>query len=207
MTELQARFGELRSAVHSLEGDARWTKLTELLNDWPEDHFHELVLPYLEGILRHDTSLREAPQRWHTIDAHRLIVHHAFALARAVRWTDMLSLEDLGVLVGSPDIDHITHLHLTHYNFGDEGAVAIARAPHLKNLTHLHLDHNGLSDEGVKALASSPHLENLTHLHLYWNAITAEGAVALASSPHLHKLTLLDLGQNEIGDEGSYGER
>lgn len=31
---LEDRFGELRSAAHSLRGDARWQQLIALLEDW-----------------------------------------------------------------------------------------------------------------------------------------------------------------------------
>ena len=76
----QTRFGELRSAAHSLVGDTRWNALCELLTDWPEEHLVEVVIPYLEDLLRDDTSPRWAPEPWCSFGRRSLTGHPAFAL-------------------------------------------------------------------------------------------------------------------------------
>lgn len=156
---LASRFGDLRSAAHSLTGDERWDTLTKLLDDWPQPHLQDVVLPYLQETLRDDMSRREAPKRWLALDGERLDVHPAFCLAR--------------------------RLTLDCYDDGDSGydkAKHLLNSPHLNHLTSLHLIRTWIRDEGAQALTNCAHL---THLHLGYNEIFAEGAAALASSPNL----------------------
>ena len=157
LQKLQKRFGELRSAAHSLVGQARWARLVELLTDWPQEHLIEVVLPYLEDVLRGDTSPREAPARWYELDDEQLQVHPAFGLARSCK-PPRLPLERLAVFLSSPHLQQLTCLDLSDHAIGDEGARAIANSPHLKKITSLGLSDNQLGEEGAAAIESQrPH--------------------------------------------------
>ena len=201
--DLQSRFGELRSAAHTLTGDARWSALCAWLEDWPHEHLAQVVIPYLEDLLRDDDSERKAPEGWCELGDAKLLLHPAFALARACRPLG-LTLKRLAVFLSSPSFQHITKLDLSNNKLGARGAKALAHAPHLKSLTALDLFYNDLRDAGVKALASSPKLKDLTALDLSHNTIGDEGAKALARSPHLTRLTTLSLSLNHLGPQGAY---
>ena len=200
--DLHSRFGELRSAAHTLTGDARWARLVELLTDWPHEHLVEVVIPYLEDLLRDDDSPRSAPAHWLEIRDEQLQIHPAFGLARSCEPLG-LPLKHLIVFFSSPSFQHITKLDLSNNELGDEGAKTLASSPHLKNLTTLQLWDNQIGAQGAQALAHAAHLQRLTRLDLSLNEIGAQGAQALARSTPLKNLTGLDLSVNTIGDEGA----
>ena len=108
---LQERFGALRSAVHTLNGEERWSAITALLDDWPLEHLNHVVLPYLEATLAADTSSRRAPDHWLHLAGDKLHAHPAFALARShhINYRCDLRYLDLDTLSSSPQMARITH--------------------------------------------------------------------------------------------------
>jgi hypothetical protein len=154
--DLQKSFGELRSAAHALTGDERWTALCELLHDWPQPHLQEVVLPYLEEVLRDDTSARLAPERWLRVRRDQLNIHPAALLARSCVHCEG-DPKRLNLLVSSPLIQNLTSLDLYDSQVGVEGANALASSPYLQNLTALYLGDNNLGDEGAATIANSPY--------------------------------------------------
>jgi Leucine-rich repeat (LRR) protein len=199
---LQKRFGELRSAAHSLKGDERWWRIIDLLYDydWPHDYLVEVVVPYLEEMLRDDTSARQAPAHWYDLDGEQLTVSPAFVLARSCTLAE-LTAKRLAVFSSSPHLEKLTSLDISYNKIGASGAAALASSPHLAQLTSLNLWGNEIGDEGTKALANSTTLKNLTSLNLDWNEISDEGAKAIVSSTHLTQLSNLDLAGNWLSDE------
>ena len=101
-TLMSSRFGELRSLMHSTRGKARWSALVRLLETWPQAHLEQVVLPYLQDLLRDDPSPRHAPEHWRSIDAGQVHVHPAWPLSSA--------------------------LDMYNSNLGDEGAAPIPSA-------------------------------------------------------------------------------
>ena len=83
------RFGELRSLMHALHGQDRWEATCAMLQDWPRDHLHDTVLPYLRGLFERDEATsRVAPDGWWAWGASGEVVseHPALALATGIAW-------------------------------------------------------------------------------------------------------------------------
>lgn len=229
---LNDRFGQLRSAAHSLSGESRWEALVKQLEDWPHEHLAEVVLPYLHALLLDDPSPREAPERWFTPHPEAPSFHPAWSLVTkltsinreltpqqviALASSEQLQgltalnisaddINDEGVqaLALSPHLRQLRSLELSHANLSAESAIAIAGSPHLLQLNRLVLNLNFLQDQGALAIAHAPNLSTLTELHLYGGSIRKDGAYALASSAHLKQLTTLDLRANPINDAEKY---
>jgi len=49
--------------------------------------------------------------------------------------------------------------------FGDAGAIALARSPHASNLKWIDLTGNRIGDPGTEAIAASPYLEHAVFMH------------------------------------------
>jgi uncharacterized protein (TIGR02996 family) len=106
------------------------------------------------------------------------------------------------VLVGCPQLAHVTTLNLSYNGIGDEGAGALRISSALTRLEVLNLGNNGIGNSGAIALASAPCLSQLRELSLHGNHIGDYGAQVLAASPILARLQRLYLFGNNIGDAG-----
>lgn len=228
--ELQERFGELRSAAHTLSGEERWQRLTTLLDDWPHEHLNHVVLPYLEAALAGDMSPRRAPDHWLHLAGDKCQLHPAVALARSLCVMHRCNLRyiELDALVNAPHMSKINALDLSWNELKDVWLTPIARSPYVKGLNALNLSYNHISHLGieallprstrltqlralhldhnsilnVEALTNSRHLSQLHVLSLPENQLNAECATDLAYSPHLRQLKTLNLESNRIGPEG-----
>lgn len=85
----------------------------------------------------------------------------------------------------------VRDLDLSHNEFGDDGARALAAAPHLSAVATLRLVGCGITDEGVRALAAAPHLGRLTHLDLSRNPFGDVGSRAFLEATHFTRLCRL----------------
>lgn len=202
--EHQQRFGELRSIIYTLSGEARWAALIEHLDGWPLPQLQDEALPYLHSALRDDPTPRQAPPHWVHLHDDAAPLHPACALARILDLSDA-PLKDHGAqrLARDPALVGMEQLVLASAQIGDEGALALAEAP-LTALTKLDLWGNQIGDKGAHALAWSPQLARLKQLDLGYNQLGPEGARALATSPHMAGLSLLVLSGNQIGAEGAH---
>lgn len=108
----------------------------------------------------------------------------------------------LALLLRSPLMARLRHLHLRNNRLGPAGARAIAAAPAAAGLKFLSLWTCSLKDEGAEALAGSPHLAGLRGLDLQKNNLTDRAALALARSPHLAGLSWLSVRLNKLSDAG-----
>lgn len=200
-TLMSSRFGELRSLMHSTRGKARWSALVRLLETWPQEHLEQVVLPYLQDMLRDDPSPRYAPEHWRSIDAGEVHVHPAWPLSSALdMYNSDLGDEGAYTLAHSPHMANLTHLNLWNASIKVDGIRALIQSPQLAHLRVLNLGGNMFGDEGAAALAQSLRLPQLTSLGLAWNAIGPTGAAALAQSELLANLNSLDLETNQLGE-------
>jgi uncharacterized protein (TIGR02996 family) len=96
-------------------------------------------------------------------------------------------------------------LDLSHNDFSDADAAALAASPHLSRLRGLSLGQGRMTDAGLRALVQSPHLPALTDLELgqaFTGAFTDAGLAALAQSPCPPRLRALGLAGAHVGDGG-----
>jgi uncharacterized protein (TIGR02996 family) len=111
----------------------------------------------------------------------------------------------LDLLLHSPLMARLRHVHLRENRLGPDGAKALAVAKSVSGLKFLGLWTASLKDEGAEALAASPHLAGLRGLDLQKNNITDRGALALARSEGLAHLPWLSLRLNRVSDAGLRG--
>jgi hypothetical protein len=201
MKDLNKVFGNIRSIAHSMTGERRWEAIIQTIDMLPEDYLHEVMIPYLDGVLRDDPSERRIPYRWFLHEGH-IRIYPACLLGKSLNSFRKI-IQFPKMTVESPHMRNLTRFSLMYNNLGDDGAIALAESASMSNLTHLNLCHNTIGDEGAKAIANSAHMKHLTSLVLSMNPIGDEGAKALAQSPYMKHLTHLHLGHNLIGDEGA----
>lgn len=202
MTTPDILLSELRGLIHTEQDhDVRWAALTAMLEMWPPELIAEYALPYLDGVLRDDTSARLAPSHWICGDEYDVEVHPAWPLVRT--YAHEHHKEGALPIMSSAYMAHLNKLDLALNQLGAEGAHALARAQHLTQLTELDLYFNELGHQGAQALANAQHLTRLRWLDLGFNDLGDQGASAIANSPHVVKLRWLNVRDNEIGDEGA----
>lgn len=93
------------------------------------------------------------------------------------------------VLAG--DGGRLAELDLSHNEFGEAGAVAVADSPAAAGLRSLRLAGCGIPDAGVRALAGSPHLDRLTAIDLGNNPAGDPGFRAVLDAPGFRGLRRL----------------
>lgn len=142
---------------------------------------------------------------------------------------------DVVTLAGVPENTRLRELHLSAgideaFQFGDDGATALAASPHFSGLEHLDVIQNRVTTRGVEWIANSPSLARLTKLELYGNPVddetyrvlagtrlatrmtewwvdgsgevTSAAARVLAESPHLGHVTGISFSNTNVGDDG-----
>jgi uncharacterized protein (TIGR02996 family) len=91
----------------------------------------------------------------------------------------LLPRDQVRLLLHSPHLKSLTHLHLHASDLGDEGVRDIIDSGILKRLKVLDLRHGCIQDHGARLLAACPDVRNLELLDLTWNALEQETADAL----------------------------
>jgi Ran GTPase-activating protein (RanGAP) involved in mRNA processing and transport len=104
------------------------------------------------------------------------------------------------------ELGWVSHLVLTHNNFGDKCIANFApKLPKFSKLEKLDLGANYIGVVGCAALASPlSKMATLTELNLWQNCIGDGGSRALASAlSQMINVKILNLSRNEIGDDGA----
>lgn len=199
----QRLFGDLRSIVHGVPGDAAWAALCAQLEDpvWAAEPglWAEEVFPYLNARLSlWPDALRFAPQSWgEAICAGRRVP--ALALARRLTIAGV-PIGNRGAfrLAQAPELAHLTHLALWLCDIGQEGARQLALTPYLAQLHTLDMRRNATGDDGAAQLATSEVLAALRVLILQDNVVGDAGAQLMALSESLARLERLNLCDNAM---------
>ncbi len=204
---LDERFGELRSVMHSLHGEARWQAVCAMLHDWPEqEHLQQTIIPYLQGLFAHDaTTLRVAPDAWWSWGAGGELIRQdaALKLATGISW----AVEDAQHV--ATQLTHLRRAGLScHHLSWNDALPPLLELLHddaLARLRSLELFCYGYwgSPESSAALERAPLLAHLTHLQIDECRLAHDDASALARSPLLKNLTTLALRGNHITTLGA----
>jgi uncharacterized protein (TIGR02996 family) len=110
-----------------------------------------------------------------------------------------LTEADVAQLAGAPELASLTHLRLVSCGLTPTGAQVLGRASGLPALRNLAVGWNSFGDAGNAALLREPLLARLDTLDLSTTHFGPRAAAALAESPHLGRLRCLDLTQCHLG--------
>ena len=213
------RFGELRSAAHTLVGEARWARLVELLEDWPADPLEQVALPYLRDLLREDTSERQAPRAWWRLGpggsvhpawplVNMLCIDRTHALLTDAHLASIQTLELRDISPSRHRWRQTKNLHTLRF-FGCFFFEGLAESlwsdepPSQLRALELRRNHWEIQEDIWKLLASARLSEQLIELRIESEDLTAQGDQRLRL-PQLHTLRSLTLRDACLIDEDVY---
>ena len=189
-------FGEIRSLANSLKGIERWNALVKLLDrtEGSDDEMVNVVIPYLEGILKREKYRRDAPEEWFKNGK----FHPAFCLANfsrpnigPVEFESFSNSENTRNLIGLAIDPRMSKSFSAHLN--DDSFTKVIRSPYMENLKWLECPNNRLVSIDFKGMST----QGLEYLNLSKNLINDDSIVSMASSPAMRSLKTLVISNNK----------
>ncbi len=199
LAKIQTSFGEIRSILQASPSTQAWQRITQIIDQTPEDACSHTLLPYIKAhISQWPTHLLHTPRHW--IEA--LFAHDPPEHTSLVRTLNLsqrgLSDRDIKIMCDHASLRQIQHLDISHNWLMKQGVKYLCASPHTHALVTLDLSYNQLGDAGVSEFSQSNSLNNLASLSLARNDLSVQSLEEVSRANFSSSIEHIDLSNNWI---------